>query len=180
MVICCPQVRASRTTCAAVAIWITPSRFRTRNPVPNPSGVVIFTTCGATVAVCECQSIPQPYYHQGWGARPTTPRTCSRLDGMNQLSAAKRATILHMLCEGASMRSTMRITDTSYNAISKLLRDAGLAAQAWHDRRVKLRRWPVPPGRHRIAPMSSASDACAPVLSGRIAIVVPRDIPKHC
>ena len=35
------------------------------------------------------------------------------------------------------MRSVMRITDTSYNAVSKLLRDAGEACAEWHDRRVR-------------------------------------------
>lgn len=35
------------------------------------------------------------------------------------------------------MRSVMRITDTSYNAVSKLLRDAGEACADWHDRSVR-------------------------------------------
>ena len=56
---------------------------------------------------------------------------------MNQLSSGQRATIINMLCEGASMRSTMRITSTSYNAVSKLLRDAGDACAEWHDRAVR-------------------------------------------
>lgn len=56
---------------------------------------------------------------------------------MNQLPSDKRAQLIHMLCEGASMRSVMRITDTSYNAVQKLLRDAGEAAQEWHDRAVR-------------------------------------------
>ena len=56
---------------------------------------------------------------------------------MNRLMTEKRAVILHMLCEGASMRSIMRVTDTSYNAISKPLRDAGEACTDWHNLKVR-------------------------------------------
>lgn len=44
---------------------------------------------------------------------------------MNNLSAAKRAQILLMLCEGNSMRSVSRLADVSINTVSKLLVDAG-------------------------------------------------------
>ena len=44
---------------------------------------------------------------------------------MNKLPLAKRAQILAMLCEGASMRSVSRLADVSINTVSKLLMDAG-------------------------------------------------------
>ena len=62
---------------------------------------------------------------------------------MYRLPLEKRAQILHMLCEGSSMRSIARVADVSFNTIAKLLRDAGLACAAYHDehvRNVKTRR----------------------------------------
>ena len=53
--------------------------------------------------------------------------------GMNKLPLAKRAQILAMLCEGASMRSVSRLADVSINTVSKLLVDAGKACAAFHD-----------------------------------------------
>jgi len=44
---------------------------------------------------------------------------------MNRRSTAKRAQILSMLCEGTSMRAVSRLADVSFNAVSKLLVDAG-------------------------------------------------------
>ena len=41
--------------------------------------------------------------------------------GMNKLPIAKRAQILSMLTEGASMRSVSRLADVSINTVSKLL-----------------------------------------------------------
>jgi IS1 family transposase len=52
---------------------------------------------------------------------------------MNKLLPAKRAQILAMLCEGASMMATSRVCDVSFNAVKKLLRDAGEAALWTHD-----------------------------------------------
>lgn len=63
--------------------------------------------------------------------------------GMNKLDAKTRAQILAMLCEGASMRSVSRLTDTSINTVSKLLVDAGRFCAGFHDakaRRVKAKR----------------------------------------
>lgn len=48
-------------------------------------------------------------------------------DGMNKLDRVKRAQILSLLCEGNSMRATTRVADVSYNAVLKLLIDAGRA-----------------------------------------------------
>lgn len=56
---------------------------------------------------------------------------------MNKLDTKTRSTILHMLCEGSSIRSIARITSASKNTISKLLVDAGRACAAYHDRNVR-------------------------------------------
>jgi IS1 family transposase len=55
---------------------------------------------------------------------------------MNKLPLTTRAKILAMLCEGASMRSVSRLTDTSINTVSKLLEDAGLFCAGFHDAKV--------------------------------------------
>jgi IS1 family transposase len=54
---------------------------------------------------------------------------------MNKLTHAERARILHLLCEGNSIRATTRLTGASKKAVSKLLVDAGQAA-AWYQDRV--------------------------------------------
>ena len=59
---------------------------------------------------------------------------------MNKLPTSKRAQILHLLCEGNSLRSTSRISDCSINTVTKLLVDAGTACLAYQD--AKLRRLP--------------------------------------
>ncbi|MCE2425311.1 MAG: hypothetical protein J4F45_09465 [Pseudomonadales bacterium] len=56
---------------------------------------------------------------------------------MNQLPRAKRARILAMLIEGASMRSVARTAGVSINTVAKLLHDAGRAAKIFHDSRVR-------------------------------------------
>lgn len=56
---------------------------------------------------------------------------------MNKLSLAKRVQILSMLCEGSSMRSVSRVCDVSINTVAKLLDEAGRAALAFHDERVR-------------------------------------------
>ena len=53
---------------------------------------------------------------------------------MNRLSTAKRAQILHMLCEGMSLRAAARIADVSRNTVDKLLRDVGAACLEYQDR----------------------------------------------
>lgn len=54
--------------------------------------------------------------------------------GMNKLDRAKRAQVLSLLCEGNSMRATTRVADVSYNAVLKLLIDAGRACSDYQDR----------------------------------------------
>ncbi len=56
---------------------------------------------------------------------------------MNKLSSKDRATILHLLCEGNSIRSIVRVTGASKNTISKLLIDAGKACATYHDQHVR-------------------------------------------
>jgi len=56
---------------------------------------------------------------------------------MNKLSSAERASILHLLCEGTSIRAVTRITGASKNTITKLLIDAGKACAAYHDQNVR-------------------------------------------
>jgi IS1 family transposase len=56
---------------------------------------------------------------------------------MNKLPLKTRAQILHMLCEGSSMRSISRMTGVSINTVSKLLVDAGKACAAFHDEAVR-------------------------------------------
>ena len=56
---------------------------------------------------------------------------------MNKLPLSKRVQILHMLCEGSSMRSISRIADVSINTVSKLLADAGEACIAIHNEMVQ-------------------------------------------
>ncbi|MFC1916195.1 IS1 family transposase [Chloroflexota bacterium] len=46
---------------------------------------------------------------------------------MNKLSIERQAQVIKVLCEGNSIRSTARITDTAINTVVKLLRDVGLA-----------------------------------------------------
>lgn len=56
---------------------------------------------------------------------------------MNRLPDAKRIQILHMLVEGASMRSISRVVGVSINTVTKLLVDAGEACRAYHDENVR-------------------------------------------
>ena len=56
---------------------------------------------------------------------------------MNRLSTDDRARILHMLCEGMSIRAITRLTGASKNTVSKLLIDAGKACAAYHDATVR-------------------------------------------
>ena len=56
---------------------------------------------------------------------------------MNKLPLDKRVQILHMLCEGSSMRSIARVADVSFNTVAKLLIDAGKVCAAFHDDTVR-------------------------------------------
>lgn len=56
---------------------------------------------------------------------------------MNRLPKEKRVQILHMLVEGASMRSVSRIVGVSINTVTKLQNDAGTVCAAFHDANVE-------------------------------------------
>lgn len=56
---------------------------------------------------------------------------------MNKLDPNKRALILSQLVEGMSMRAVSRTADVSINTVTKLLVDAGTAAEAFHDMTVQ-------------------------------------------
>jgi hypothetical protein len=55
---------------------------------------------------------------------------------MKRLNASERARILHLLCEGSSIRAVTRLTGTSKNTVIKLMIDAGKACAAYHDENV--------------------------------------------
>lgn len=57
--------------------------------------------------------------------------------GMNKLPRQKRIQILHMLCEGNSIRAIERMTGCSKHTVTKLLVDAGKACAAYHDEHVR-------------------------------------------
>jgi IS1 family transposase len=56
---------------------------------------------------------------------------------MNKLDSKTRAQILHLLCEGQSIRAITRVTGASKNTVIKLLVDAGKACMAFHDANVQ-------------------------------------------
>ncbi len=53
---------------------------------------------------------------------------------MNRLDRETRARILHLLCEGSSIRAVTRLTGASKNTVTKLVVDAGHACVAYQDR----------------------------------------------
>src|ERR1700680_2101252 len=53
---------------------------------------------------------------------------------MNKLDRETRAKILHLLCEGSSIRAITRLTGASKNTVIKLVVDAGKAASWYQDR----------------------------------------------
>jgi IS1 family transposase len=53
---------------------------------------------------------------------------------MNRLTGEDRARILHLLCEGSSIRAITRLTGTSKNTVIKLVIDAGKACSWYQDR----------------------------------------------
>ena len=53
---------------------------------------------------------------------------------MNKLSRENRARILHLLCEGNSIRAITRLTGNDKEAVSRLMVDAGKAADWYQDR----------------------------------------------
>jgi IS1 family transposase len=56
---------------------------------------------------------------------------------MNKLSLDRQAQIIKVLCEGNSLRSTARITDSSINTVVKLLKEVGDACLEYQDRIMK-------------------------------------------
>ena len=56
---------------------------------------------------------------------------------MNKLDAKARAQILHLLCEGSSIRAVTRLTRASKNTVTKLLIDAGQVCASYHSRTVQ-------------------------------------------
>lgn len=56
---------------------------------------------------------------------------------MNRLDPAERAHVLHLLCEGNSIRAVTRLTGASKITVTKLLIDAGRACMAYHDAHVR-------------------------------------------
>jgi len=68
------------------------------------------------------------------------------MESMNKLSASDRARILHLLCEGSSVRSITRLLNVGKNTVLRLMIDAGKACDAYHNehvRELKSKRIPV-------------------------------------
>ena len=89
---------------------------------------------------------------------------------MNKLPIAKRAKILHLLCEGMSIRAIARTEDVSQNTVAKALVDAGAVCAQMHDelvRDVKARRiqcdeiWAFNYCKERTIPTAKAAPADA-------------------
>ena len=55
----------------------------------------------------------------------------------NRIAPDKQARILHMLVEGASMRSITRIERCGINTVKRLVEDAGQACMDYHDQHVQ-------------------------------------------
>ena len=53
---------------------------------------------------------------------------------MKKLTSTDRAKILHLLCEGTSIRAITRLTGVSKNTVTKLLVDAGHACSEYQDK----------------------------------------------
>ena len=56
---------------------------------------------------------------------------------MNRLDASRRVQVIKCLCEGMSIRGTVRITGVAKNTVTKLLVDMGCACAAFHDVHVR-------------------------------------------
>lgn len=55
---------------------------------------------------------------------------------MNKLSASERLRILHLLCEGNSIRAVTQLTSASKITVAKLLVYAAKACAAYHDEHI--------------------------------------------
>jgi IS1 family transposase len=56
---------------------------------------------------------------------------------MKKLASSERAHIIHLLCEGSSIRAVTRLTGASKNTVIKLMIDAGRACAIYHDEHVR-------------------------------------------
>lgn len=56
---------------------------------------------------------------------------------MNKLDREARCRILHLLCEGSSIRAVTRLTGASKNTVIKLMIDVGKACAVYHDEHVR-------------------------------------------
>jgi len=56
---------------------------------------------------------------------------------MNRLPLHKRTQLLHLLCEGSSLRVAGRVAGTAFNTVLKLQVDAGLACDNFHDEQMR-------------------------------------------
>ncbi len=56
---------------------------------------------------------------------------------MNRLSAARRAQVVAALCEGNSIRSTVRMTEVAKNTVVKLLVELGAACSKYQDENLR-------------------------------------------
>src|SRR3974390_2680276 len=56
---------------------------------------------------------------------------------MNKLDRKTRAQILHLLCEGQSIRAVTRLTGCSKNTVAKLLVEAGHACAAYQNKTLR-------------------------------------------
>ena len=56
---------------------------------------------------------------------------------MKTLNQDTRGRIIHLLCEGTSLRAVARLMDVSRNTVDKLLRDVGAACLAYQDENLR-------------------------------------------
>jgi IS1 family transposase len=65
------------------------------------------------------------------------PNRSSIRVSMNKLTRQARTQILHLLCEGQSIRAVTRLTECSKNTVAKLLVEAGHACAAYQDKTLR-------------------------------------------
>jgi IS1 family transposase len=56
---------------------------------------------------------------------------------MNRLDTSRQVQVVKCLCEGMSVRGTVRITGVAKNTVANLIRDMGCACAAYHHRNVR-------------------------------------------
>ena len=52
---------------------------------------------------------------------------------MNKLSTSERVQVIKCLCEGMSIRGTVRVTGVAKNTVTSLLVEMGCACASYHD-----------------------------------------------